>query len=242
MERKFESDLARRVTSPETSRRFRKTVVVMAAVAVCAMLSVSALYSVAMSGNSGAPIVEIDIFSAKKAYLTETDTGEYGNQVENLLAVRTMNLKVRGDHLFAGEDCPLHYAKFVYGLNVSISEDDASWEGRALGELKLPGIVGDVTPVATATVTRADGSSVEIDTEVVYASAVGSIITVNIPTLELVDGDTVAYAAGDSISISVMIQTGVDLSDYVVGETVYETAWGDSLTPTDVEEVIAVLT
>ena len=109
-----------------------------------------------------------------------------------------------------------------------------------LGELTLPGIVGDVTPVATATVTRADGSSVEIDTEVVYAIAVGSIITVNIPTLELVDGDPVAYAAGDSISISVMIQTDVALSDYVIGTTVYETAWGDSLTPTDVDGAITV--
>lgn len=226
LKRKFESDLARRVTGLETSRPLRKTGLVLAAVAVCAMLSVSALYSVAIGENSGAPIVEVGIFSAEKAYLTETDT-------DDPLAVRTMNLKVKGDHLYAAEDCPLYYAKFVYRLDVSISDDEVAWEGMTLGELTLPGAVEEVTLVATATVTRGD-TTFDVGAAA-YAGSSGNVITVSIPALS----DS-TYAVGDSISISVMIQTGVVIDGDLMGETVYETAWGDSLTPTEVDRVIGV--
>ncbi len=233
MEREFESDLARRVTDRETSRPLRKTGLVLAAVAVCAMLSVSALYSVAIGDKSGAPIVEVDIFSAEKAYLTDTETNEDGDPVVNLLAVRTMNLKVKGDHLHAEEDCPLHYAKFVYRLDVSISDDDAPWEGMTLGELTLPEAVEEVTLAATATVTRGD-ATVDVGTAA-YAIPSGNIITVSIPTLS--DSE---YEAGDSISITVMIQTDVGIDEDLMDETVYETAWGDSSTPTEVDAIIGV--
>ena len=223
MERKFESDLARRVTGLETSRPLRKTGLVLAAVAVCAMLSVSALYSVAIGENSRAPIVEIGIFSAEKAYLTEADTDEAGDPVVNLLAVRTMNLKVKGDHLYAAEDCPLYYAKFVYRLDVSISDDEVAWEGMILGELTLPEAVEEVTLVATAMVTRGD-TTVDIGAAA-YAGSSGNVITVSIPALS----DS-TYVVGDSISISVMIQTGVAIDGDLMGETVYETAWSDPLT------------
>ncbi len=233
MERKFESDLARRVAGRETSRPLRKTGLVLAAVAVCVMLSVSALYSVAISEKSGAPIIEVDIFSAKKAYLTETDTNEVGDPVVNLLAVRTMNLKVKGDHLHAEEDCPLHYAKFVYRLDVSISDDEAPWEGMTLGELTLPEAVEEVALTAAATVTRGD-ATVDIGTAA-YAISSGNVITVSMPTLS----DS-TYAVGDSISIAVMIQTDVGIDEDLMGETVYETAWGDSLTPTEADAIIGV--
>lgn len=189
------------------------------------MLSVSALYSVAMNDETGAPVTEDIIFSAEKAYLTEEIINEDGETVVNLLAARTMNLKVKGDHLYAGEPCPLQDAKFVYVLNVVIADSEPSWEGMALGLLTLPEIVGEVTLAATATVTRADDSTAVIDAGVAYADAVGNVVAVNIPTLS----DS-TYTAGDSIWISVMIQTQVDLSDELDDTSVTEVAWNDPST------------
>ncbi len=250
MEREFESELAGRVTGQETSRPSRKKGLLLGAVAVCAMLSVSALYSVAMPGESGPPITEQVIFKSEKAYLEEPVIDDVTGEVvgTDLLANRTMNLKVKGDHLYAEVDCPLHYAKFVYVLNVEIVDSDArdDWEGMTLGQLTLPTVPGidevmTLTPEAKVTRSTSEGDiSITIDPEDDYAFSEGYIVTVKIPTLS---GDDAAYDDGDSIAISVVVWTEADIADLedldsiidLEDELVTEIAWDDQLTEVEGE-------
>lgn len=245
MERKFESDLASRIVEGKTRRSTRRAAFLLAAVAVCAMLGATTLYSVAMSDDTGAPMTEIVIFNQQKNELTETFLNDEGVEEVNVLATRTMSLKVKGDHAYAGPNCVLQNAKFVYVLNVGIQEisyqDGATiaWEGMELGELTLPDVVGDLTVSASPVVTRiVDGVSEVVPTTGVCAVAAGNVVTVSIPALlDDVDGEIVtldrSYEVGDSISISVNIQTLADLDTYLIGEDVTEVAWGDVETRTE---------
>ncbi|MCJ7607466.1 MAG: hypothetical protein MUO94_06450, partial [Thermoplasmata archaeon] len=144
MERKFESDLARRVTGVETSRRSRKTGLVFAAFAVCAMLGTTALYAVAVTEEAGPPLTKIVIWTA--------ESSEYYPPGGTEFAVRHMSLKVQGDHDNADEDSPIQDSMFVYVLEVNTRSAGASiLEDTQLGVLTLPVTAGvlDVTYKAT---------------------------------------------------------------------------------------------
>ncbi|UCE81080.1 MAG: hypothetical protein JSV94_01200 [Methanobacteriota archaeon] len=246
LEQRFESSLARRVADRGTGKPWKKRGILFGAVAVCAILSVSALYSVAMTRESGAPVLEDIIFHAEKAYLTE-EVSDGDTVVYNTLAIRTMNLKVKGDHLYAEEYSPLHYAKFVYSLSVVIVDSaEEAWEGMTLGNLTLPdvgGISGSMVLTVAASVTRIVDevpTTIDVDENTV-AETDGCDVIVKIPELTN-DGDV--YASGDSISISVAIETDADLQDELNpdsseadldGGLVTETAWDDPLTEISTE-------
>jgi hypothetical protein len=230
---KFESELAAQVVERRPRRLTRKAAFLLAAVAVCAMLGATTLYSVAMNYDTGAPMTEIVVFNQEKNELSETITTDE-DDVVNVLATRTMSLKVKGDHDYAGPNCVLQNGKFIYVLNVGIqavvydSGETIEWEGMELGELTLPLLAG-VLAVSNPVVTVMNGDTL-ITTVGNCAVLLDNVVTVSIPTLEnviLTDETEVdmVYGVGYSISISVTIQTSADLTDVLIGEEVTEVAW-----------------
>ena len=180
-------------------------------------------------------MTEIAIFEQEKSDLSETIVTDDG-EIVNVLATRTMNLKVKGDHLYAGPNCALQNAKFIYVLKADIqatSYDDGtpiSWEGMELGNLVLPEAAGVLT-MGDALVTVCDGSGLAVSTATTPVAAIsGTEVDVVLP--ELVDAD---YGVGYSVVMQVTIFTEADLSEDLVGETVVENAWTDVTT---VEKVI----
>jgi len=242
MKKEFRSELGRSVSERNTTRLPKKSSLLAIAVATSALVITSA--SFAFAGGEQ-PMTEYVVFSGVKDLLTvPMEPEDDGTVPLELLASRTMNLKVKGDHLNAGPNCPMITAKFVYRLDVVVISDNFDMEGAELGKLTIPATANDgVTSISlaesglSAAAVVCDLSGVPVDNTVVATTEVtGAGIEVSVCVPDLTDGTDefgniveVAYESGYTISIAVSFNVTVDL-ELLVGLVVSEIAWADETT------------
>jgi len=242
MNREFRSELGRRVSDKDSARPPRKSSLLAIAVATSALAIASA--SFAFAGGEQ-PMTEYVVFSGVKDLLTvPMEPEDDGTVPLELLATRTMNLKVKGDHLNAGPNCPMITAKFVYRLDVVVVSDNFDLEGAELGRLTIPATANDgVTSISVAGSDLAaaavvcDLSGVPVDNTLAATTEVTEAgIEVSVCVPDLTDGTDefgntveVTYGSGYTISIAVSFNVTVDL-DLLVGLLVDEVAWADETT------------
>lgn len=217
MRREFESEIAKRVAEKKGRAPQKKAGALLAVVTAFALLGGTATYALAMKPTTAGnpPMTEYVLFDRmQERYLADDGSNA---------ALRVMNLKVKGDHEIAGDNCALQDAKFNYVLKVAIYDASIDWAGMELGRLTLP---ADYS-IDSASVLVFDSALVQIavDDACEYISDDSNTVKVSIPSLE--DG---AYGEGYTIAISVVMGTELDLSDELSGEDVVEIAWGDVAT------------
>jgi hypothetical protein len=242
MKKEFTSKLGRRVSERNSTSLPKKSSLLAIAVATSALVVATASYAFAETGQ---PMTEYAIFSGVKDLLTVTmETEDDDTAPLELLAARTMNLKVKGDHLNAGPNCPMITAKFIYRIDVVVISDNFDGEGAELGNLTIPTTANDgvtavnlVNNVLAPTATVYDSSGVPVDNTVAAAAEIteaGIEVLVYVPVLtdatdEFGNPVEVVYMSGYTISIALAFNVTVDV-DLLVGLEVSEIAWADEAT------------
>jgi len=224
MEGEYESEIAKRVAGKTGRGPSKKVGVLLSVVAAFALLSGTAAIALAMNEapTGMPPMTEYVLYDRVQDNLTASDS-------DSTVALRVMNLKVKGDHETASDTCTLQDAKFNYVLKATINDADSNeWAGMELGRLALP--FDHVVSSANAVVLDSSLTPVDVDAEVAFVTDANGLVTVSIPDL----ADGAPYGVDYTISIMIVIDTTLDLSEDLTGQELSEVAWGDDATVKDV--------
>ena len=207
MEKKFESELGKRIVEGNRRKSAKKVGLVVAAVSVMTLL-VGASVTMAMQANAGGP----DFIYDDVVWDGERDTIMSTVDVNDDAVQRVMNLKFKSSAPPGDADGGLF--RFTYGINIQFKElVDGIGTGTAVGTLVIgfPEDIDDnlVSFSTQATLYDSAGTSIGSGTPVVSDadSDAGFInVTAAIPVFYATDAITeVPLAAGYSLSISVQI-------------------------------------
>ena len=216
MERKFESELAERVTERKVRRPATRVFALAAAVGTCALLIASAALTFAWNEDSSRPttIVNDVLFDHVKDAVY--------NEAGSVSSMRSMSLKVRSS------DTPgdLHdeFTKLVYVINVSVNEEGAEEiaAGSTVGTLSVQ-LVADEAQTAIGTIDVA--YAVYDSSAATTVSLVGPSESITFSTDAAVEVDAVLPGidgfepgAGDVISLTITISFGEPLMHGDVSE------------------------
>jgi hypothetical protein len=215
MEGEYESEIAKRVAGKMNRGPSKKAGVLLSVAAAFALLSGTAAIALAMneSPTGMPPLTEYVLYDRVQDKLIADD--------DSTVALRVMNLKVKGDHETAGDTCTLQDAKFNYVLKATILDAGMDWAGMELGRLALP--FDHVVSSAKVVVLDSLLAPVDVDAEVAFVTDDAGLVTVSIPSL----ADGASYGVDYTISITIVIDTTSDLSEDLSGVTLSEVAWGD---------------
>lgn len=212
MERKFESELGRRVAEEGRKKSFRKVAVLAVTLSACALMISSAAFLLpAIAGEEvGKPVYWNDVITAQNDYLVYED-GALVHYTEDQLTddvsfdvKRTVTLKAAVFEA-PSEFSTAQYNKYVYSVNVNLRDlTQFTPDGVVVGEVTIP--YTGTTPVVSWTMTD-DGLLVASSEDETPAfaptdvTATGEMIamTVSLP-------DDYEYEVGSQISIQIMVK------------------------------------
>jgi len=226
MEKKFESELGKRIVEGNTRKSSKKVILGIAAIGACALLFGAASFSFAMGANATGPsfITENVLFDHEVSELTDTETGDAD-------AKRVMSLKYRSTAPPGDND--LGNTKFVYVINIVINSTDGyEFIGMNVGNL----VIGFDAPVAYNALVTVYTTGIANQGELPEAFSVtttpatddttdGVDVTAIIPSATLLDGSAWVPTVGDTVSITIT----VDIAMPNLTGTATETAWPGSI-------------
>jgi hypothetical protein len=209
MEKKFESELGKRIVEGNQRKSSRKVILGIAAISACALLFGAASFSFAMGATvSGPPfIIENVLFDHEVSDLVDVETGDADVK-------RVMSLKYRTTDPPGGID-PGN-TKFIYVINLALnSTDEYTLVGMPVGNLELAfttyeGVNAEITTEITV-VSNAGGVSETMwanTTEYMLAES-GLDLTATIPAVTLDSGLAWVPTPGDTVSIVITAHIGV---------------------------------
>ena len=208
MERKFESELAERVSSKRGRGPAAKMLALAAAVGTCALLIASAALTFAWNEESNRPtfIVNDVLFDHVKDAVYSDDS---------VSSMRSMTLKVRSSE--APGDVHEEFTKLVYVINISVNQEGAEEvaAGSTVGTLSVQlvadvaqtavgtiGVAYDVYDISAATTLSVAGA----DEEIAFSTDTPVNVDAVLPGI-----DGFAPDVGDSLSLTITISFGEPL-------------------------------
>lgn len=203
MERKFESELAERVSKKRGRGPAAKMLALAAAVGTCALLIASAALTFAWNEDSNRPtfIVNDVLFDHEKDAVY--------NDAGSVSSMRSMTLKVRSSE--APGDAHEEFTKLVYVINISVNQEGAEEvaTGSTVGTLSVQ-LIADEAKTAMGTI---DVAYEAFDSSAATTlSAAGASEEVAFGTDASVDVDAVLLGidgfvpdVGDSLSLTITI-------------------------------------
>lgn len=208
MEKKFESELGKRIVEGNRRKSTKKVVLVIAAVSVMTLLVGAASFTMAMQANAGGP----DFIYEELLLDGYLDTVPSPTDLNDDAVQRVMNLKFKSSAPPGESDGGLF--RFTYGINIHFKEMvDGIGTGTAVGYLNISfddDVDDNLVSFATdAKLYNPAGNEIRSGKPVVSDAEVDADIinvTAAIPVFYATDLNTVVpLAAGYSLSISVQI-------------------------------------
>jgi len=219
MEKKFESELGKRIVEGKKRGSSRKVIMGIGAVGACALLFMAASYTFAASENSPVVITEKTLYSQETDYYTASVDGDADLQ-------RTMSLNYRSTLPPGNGD--LGNTKLIYSVNMQVKDTtDIVFTDMIVGELSVTfglSVTSAVYVSCLVMTTDADGNAVTFTVsqpnEIVYGTdvAVDAVVPSQYTYIEstIAEDGTVTeetitadytVSAGDSLSWAITIAT-----------------------------------
>ncbi|HUU07428.1 MAG TPA: hypothetical protein VMW88_03360 [Thermoplasmata archaeon] len=210
MERKFESELAKKVAGGNKDNSSKRKGVLFAAVATCALLFGSAAFSIAEADNdNGTPVTVLRLVPDAIDEIVAASSIDGEADVK-----RTMNLKARS---FApeGDSGCVDYTKILYTVSVRVIDPDVSVleSGMMVGKLTIDYAYSglDGTPSMTVAVDGIDLVALSDCVEVGGDDDGKTVVTISLPDADYSAVSTVYFNVG--VKIPEAFWTG-DIADY----------------------------
>ena len=211
MERKFESELAKKVAGGNKDNSSKKKGVLFAAVATCALLFGSAAFSIAMSENdNGRPVAVLVLTDKVDELQADPDTDL------NVDVKRVMNLKAKSFDSPGDNGCD-EYTKFVYSVNVKIYDSEAYvYSDMDVGILVIGyASLVDLDTTTTVTVDGTELTQEAADACVLFSFGSTASVVISLPSIVYAEGTDVNFNV--SIKLPVWTWSG-SVSEYPMPE------------------------
>jgi hypothetical protein len=206
MERKFESELGRDISSGRNSKPSPRLGVVGATVASCALLLSIAGMSLAMGGldTPGGPPFMVDevVFNQEVDEIAAGDLGDAA--VKRVMSLKYKTVTPQGD-----VDVP--FTKFSYVMNFAFNES-VNIKGSEVGKLALTFTADDLL----------------LDPLLFNLAGATALVTTSITGVDLVGADALPISGGSS-TVVYLDNNAIEVSIVVPVDLVWDVSIGDSL-------------